>query len=116
MIISYLYILSIVIHKAIQYKLNPKTESYSTLHGIRANGGSRDLTVFLALSSTITLPESMSKTGNHKTKSKIIEQPVTMNQLLTILQKLTTNRSNQVGGSNQAINLNEKLNHQNYIK
>ena len=39
-----------------------------------------------------------------------------MNQLVKILHQLITNMTNKECGSNQAINLNEKLNHQNYTK
>ena len=58
----------------------------------------------------------MSETGKNKTILEIAEKPVTMNQLLEIQQQLNTNRTNVEEGSNQDINLNEKLNHQNYTK
>ena len=44
------------------------------------------------------------------------EQQVTMTQLLEILNQLNTNRTNPEGSSNQAINLSDKLNHQNHTK
>ena len=44
------------------------------------------------------------------------KQPFTMTHLLEILNKLNTNRTNLEAGSNQAINLSEKLNHQNDTK
>ncbi|CAO2827852.1 unnamed protein product [Amaranthus hypochondriacus] len=58
----------------------------------------------------------MSETGENKPLTKVAEQTVTLNQLLAILQQMNQPKSNQDGGSNQTLNLTEKLNHNNYTK